>query len=137
VRAPPDSGGGRVTPPGDPGLDTYRSAATLAESRSSIVTDQADAGRYLRTQVVGRVVRMAEVEDLGEAIAGRPCLLVEHGFICPRCGGTAAAQGDLRWRCYDCPATGTTWQLQRLVLENPAALGRLLELLAARAVANA
>ena len=87
----------------------------------------------------------APIELLAEVVAGRShpghWRPAEPGipaqFRCPLCGPSAGAlnvplatvDDHWRWSCRRCPGSGTRALLERLVVENPALLLRLGELL--------
>lgn len=98
-------------------------------------------------QCMGRsklaLVSATSIELLAEALAGEGFMAYavdDDGvacFTCPRCEhhdhnlGTARIVTDASWRCTRCRSTGTRWQLERMVLENLDAIGRLADLLGA------
>ncbi len=59
-------------------------------------------------------------------------------FMCPLCRfdstglPSAALADDATWRCSHCKHTGTRYELERLVLESPIALRRMLAIIDAR-----
>lgn len=88
---------------------------------------------------IQRAVEAASILELAAALTepdndgyGPP---LSDDFYCPMCqrgrqwllsGPSAASAGDLIWRCGNCHAAGTLWQLARMVLEDVDALSRFM-----------
>lgn len=101
----------------------------------------------LGLEVAQALVPSLPIETLAQAVAGPSTLdficTPDFGplFTCPLCKpeghnrACATVVDDLRWRCDRCRSTGTRWHLERLVVEDPATLERLAEILAAEETA--
>lgn len=87
------------------------------------------------------------IEKLAEAVAGPSAFDFfrdkQYGlyFRCPKCRpeghnrACARVVNAIRWHCDRCRSAGTRWLLERLVVEDPVAIERLAEILAAEEAA--
>jgi hypothetical protein len=118
---PPDTDERRALEPAVPTPEhPAKSLKSFTHERNTMVRPDGAPAVVLKL-----AVSAASALELAAALGGLSVLL-EGGFDCPRCHSLAYLVGGWRWRCEGCGAHSTRFELERRVLEDPAALDRLL-----------